>query len=147
MSPPEASWRPWGFDVSLDRKSLRGGDVWDKQIESEIDDRDVTLAALSTGSYESEICRAEQGWPLDKRKCVIPARAPTDRHIPLRCVRAAARPPMSNTSSLATSAAAYAFSCSRNPEPHAHLPELRTRRTHTPRATPEIGPRKPRPPR
>ena len=38
-----------GFDTWLDRHRLRGADLWDRQIETEIDGREVTMALLSTG--------------------------------------------------------------------------------------------------
>src|ERR1035438_725801 len=63
-----------GFDVWLDKHRLLGGDVWTKEIELAIDRCDVALALLSTGSYESDICRAEQGWAASAGKGVIPVK-------------------------------------------------------------------------
>src|ERR1022692_3978647 len=64
-----------GFDAWLDKQRLRGGAVWTEEIEREIDKRQVTVAILSTGSYESEICRAEQLRTLRKGKRLIPVLA------------------------------------------------------------------------
>jgi hypothetical protein len=61
-----------GFDAWLDTKRIGGGAVWSAEIEREIDTRQVMIALLSPGSYESEICRAEQIRALDKGKRVIP---------------------------------------------------------------------------
>src|ERR1039457_1742908 len=72
-----------GFDVWLDKHRLLGGDVWTKEIELAIDRCDVALALLSTGSYESDICRAEQQRSLAKRKPVIPVRVQCDCDVPL----------------------------------------------------------------
>ena len=44
-----------GFDAWLDTERIAGGAVWSTEIEREIDTRQVTLALLSLGSYESEI--------------------------------------------------------------------------------------------
>src|ERR1035438_10855545 len=73
-----------GFDVWLDKHRLLGGDVWTKEIELAIDRCDVALALLSTGSYESDICRAEQGWALDAGKRVIPVKVHRDSKAQLR---------------------------------------------------------------
>ena len=61
-----------GFDTWLDEQRLHGAMVWSREIEHEIDTREVTLALLSPGSYASEICRAEQLRALDKGNRVIP---------------------------------------------------------------------------
>jgi WD40 repeat protein len=61
-----------GFDAWLDTKRIGGGAVWSAEIEREIDTRQVMIALLSPGSYESEICRAEQIRALDKGKRVVP---------------------------------------------------------------------------
>jgi hypothetical protein len=42
-----------GFDAWLDTERIAGGAVWSTEIEREIDTRQVTLALLSPGSYES----------------------------------------------------------------------------------------------
>ena len=74
-----------GFDAWLDKGRLRGGALWSEEIEREIDKRQVTVALLTTGSYESEICRAEQLRTLRKGKRLIPvlATASADRPIHL----------------------------------------------------------------
>ncbi len=61
-----------GFDVWLDRSRLKAGASWSKEIERALQQSDVVPALLSDGSFESEICRAEQRMPLDQGKCVIP---------------------------------------------------------------------------
>jgi WD40 repeat protein len=61
-----------GVDVWLDTPRIDGGAVWTRKIEQEVDTRQVTIALLSPGSYESEICRAEQLRALDKGNRVIP---------------------------------------------------------------------------
>jgi WD40 repeat protein len=72
-----------GFDVWLDRHRLLGGDIWSREIETAIDRCDVALALLSTGSYESDVCRAEQERSLARRKLVIPVRIQRDCDVPL----------------------------------------------------------------
>jgi TIR domain len=64
-----------GFDTWLDKQRLRGGALWTTEAEREIDTRHVTIALLTGGSYESEICRAEQIRALDKGNRVIPVLA------------------------------------------------------------------------
>ena len=72
-----------GFDAWLDKHRLLGGDVWSKEIEIAVDRCQVALALLSTGSYESAICRAEQQRSLRKGKLVIPVKAQRDCDVPL----------------------------------------------------------------
>ncbi len=72
-----------GFDAWLDTQRLVAGAVWTMEIEREIDTRPVTLALLTRGSYESEICRAEQLRALRKRKRVIPLLATAGAEPPL----------------------------------------------------------------
>jgi hypothetical protein len=72
-----------GFDAWLDIQRIRGGSVWSTKIEHEIDTRQVTLALLSPGSYESEICRAEQLRALDKGHRLIPVLAAKGADRPL----------------------------------------------------------------
>jgi hypothetical protein len=59
-------------DVWLDRERLNGGASWSREIEQEIDSRDVLLALLSEGAYESIVCRGEQLRALRKGKRVVP---------------------------------------------------------------------------
>jgi hypothetical protein len=61
-----------GYVVWLDVARLGGGSDWSRKIEKEIDEADVVLALLSTGSYESDVCRGEQLRSLRRHKCVIP---------------------------------------------------------------------------
>jgi hypothetical protein len=74
-----------GLDAWLDTQRLHVGAVWTSEIEHEIDSRQVTVALLTPGSYESEICRAEQLRTLRKGKRLIPvlAAAGADRPIHL----------------------------------------------------------------
>src|ERR1700674_4214969 len=66
------------FDTWLDKQRLRAGDMWSREVEDVIESADVILALLSTGSYESEICRAELSRGLQKGKCVVPLRVQID---------------------------------------------------------------------
>src|SRR2546428_13436180 len=60
------------IDAWLDAARLGGGAVWSREIEQALDASQVVLALVSHGSYESDICRAEQLRSLRKGKCVIP---------------------------------------------------------------------------
>jgi WD40 repeat protein len=71
----QSDLRKGGFDAWLDTQRIGGGAVWSREIEHEIDTRQVTIALLSPGSYASEICRAEQLRALDKGNRVIPVLA------------------------------------------------------------------------
>ncbi|MEK7753366.1 MAG: toll/interleukin-1 receptor domain-containing protein [Acidobacteriota bacterium] len=71
------------FDAWLDNQRLVAGAVWTAEIEREIDTRPVTLALLTPGSYESEICRAEQLRALRKGKRLIPVLAAPGADRPL----------------------------------------------------------------
>jgi hypothetical protein len=75
--------RDLGFDVWLNTHRLIGGDAWAREIEVAIDSCDVAVALLSKGSYESDICRAEQERSLAKRKPVIPVRVQDECDVPL----------------------------------------------------------------
>jgi hypothetical protein len=72
-----------GFDAWFDKHRLVGGDVWAQKIEVAIDRCNVAVALLSTGSFESDICRAEQQRSLRRGKLVIPVRAQRDCDVPL----------------------------------------------------------------
>ena len=61
-----------GYVVWLDLARLGAGSLWSRKIEKEIDEADVVLALLSTGSHESDVCRGEQLRSLRRHKCVIP---------------------------------------------------------------------------
>ena len=60
------------YDVWLDKARLSGGSQWSQELERALDSSEVVLALLSTGSFESEICRGEQLRSLRHHKCVIP---------------------------------------------------------------------------
>lgn len=70
-----------GYDTWLDTQRIEGGAIWTAVIEQELDARELTLALLTPGSYQSEICRAEQLRALRKGKRLIPVVAAphTDR--------------------------------------------------------------------
>ena len=70
-----------GFKVWLDTREIYGGANWPTETEQAIDGCDVMVALLTTGSYVSEICRAEQMRALRYQKCVIPLRAQTGAEI------------------------------------------------------------------
>jgi hypothetical protein len=72
-----------GFKVWLDTARLHGGAGWTAEIEQAIDRSRVVLALLTRGSYESDICRAEQLRSLRKQKVVIPLLAQGDADRPL----------------------------------------------------------------
>ena len=80
-----------GFDAWLDAHRLEAPAVWSTEIEREIDAREVTVALLTPGSYESEICRAEQHRCLRKGRRLIPvlavAGANRPRHLEERLFR------------------------------------------------------------
>jgi WD40 repeat protein len=71
-----------GFNVWLDQRRLEGGGAWSLEIEQEIDTREITLALLTPGSYESAPCRAEQVRTLRRDKRLIPILAAGDRLLP-----------------------------------------------------------------
>jgi hypothetical protein len=75
--------RQEGFDVWLDTQEIAGGVAWTRQIEEALDSAQVVLALLTSGSYKSEICRAEQLRALRHGKCVIPLLAQRGADIPL----------------------------------------------------------------
>ena len=60
------------FTVWLDTERIEGAASWTREIEQAINQCDVLLGLLTAGSYESEICRAEQMRALRLNKCVIP---------------------------------------------------------------------------
>ncbi|HUD67205.1 MAG TPA: toll/interleukin-1 receptor domain-containing protein [Candidatus Sulfotelmatobacter sp.] len=64
-----------GFDIWLDTSRLRGGAVWSREIDREIDTCEIMIALLSPGSYESRVCTGEQLRALDKGKRLIPVLA------------------------------------------------------------------------
>src|SRR5580704_1664850 len=72
-----------GFDGWLDTQRITGGATWTSDIERALDDAEFVLALMTSGSYVSEICRAEQLRALRKHKCVIPLMAQTGADVPL----------------------------------------------------------------
>ena len=72
-----------GYDVWFDSRRLRGGSTWTTEIEKALDEAECVLALMTSGSYASEICRAEQLRSLRKGKCVIPLKAQHGTDIPL----------------------------------------------------------------
>jgi hypothetical protein len=62
---------------------ISGGASWTREIETELDQANYVLALLTSGSYVSEICRAEQLRSLRKGRCVIPLLAQRGADIPL----------------------------------------------------------------
>jgi WD40 repeat protein len=69
---------PW-----LDTRRSKLGKHWTKAIEAALDESKVVLALLTPGSYESEICRAEQLRALRKGKRLIPILAAQGADRPL----------------------------------------------------------------
>lgn len=61
-----------GFNVWMDPRRLNDGGAWNLEIEQEIDARELTVALLTQGSYESAQCRAEQVRPLRRGRRLIP---------------------------------------------------------------------------
>src|SRR5580704_761107 len=72
-----------GFDGWLDTQRITGGATWTTDIEHALDDAEFVLALMTSGSYRSEICRAEQLRALRKHKCVIPLMTQTGADVPL----------------------------------------------------------------
>jgi hypothetical protein len=60
-----------GHDVWLDTSDISGGASWSREIEEAIERCDIELTLLSTGSFRSELCRAEQLRALRKGKRVV----------------------------------------------------------------------------
>jgi hypothetical protein len=75
--------RAVGYETWLDLSEIPGGASWSQDIENAIESCDIALALLSSGSYVSEICRAEQLRALRKGKRVIPALVQPDAERPL----------------------------------------------------------------
>jgi WD40 repeat protein len=75
----KAGLTPW-----LDRSRIAGGAVWTTEIERTIDECDVAVALLSRGSYQSDICRAEQSRALRKGKRVIPVLVQPGTDVPIQ---------------------------------------------------------------
>src|SRR4051812_42976429 len=71
------------YDVWLDTARLTGGASWTVDIEEAIDRCDVLLALMTPGSFDSDICRAEQLRALRRGKRVIPLLATVGAERPL----------------------------------------------------------------
>jgi WD40 repeat protein len=67
-----------GFEAWLDQHRIAAGASWTDEIEQALDRAAFFLALLTRGSYESEICRAEQLRALRKGKLVIPLLGQSD---------------------------------------------------------------------
>jgi hypothetical protein len=72
-----------GFEAWLDTERIKSGATWTTDIEHALDDAEFVLALMTSGSYRSEICRAEQLRALRKHKCVIPLMTQTGADVPL----------------------------------------------------------------
>src|ERR1017187_7578833 len=72
-----------GFDAWLDTQRITGGATWTTDIEHALDEAEFVLALMTSGTYVSEICRAEQLRALRKHKCVIPLMAQAGADVPL----------------------------------------------------------------
>jgi WD40 repeat protein len=72
-----------GLPVWLDTERIHGGASWSAEIDRALDISQVILALLTPGSYESDLCRAEQLRALRKGKRVIPLLAELNTAIPL----------------------------------------------------------------
>src|ERR1019366_2356103 len=72
-----------GYDAWLDMQRIKGGATWTTDIEHALDEAEYVLALMTSGSYVSEICRAEQLRALRKDKCVIPLKAQYGADVPL----------------------------------------------------------------
>jgi hypothetical protein len=72
-----------GLDVWVDTERLHGGATWTVEIDRALELSQVVLALLTPGSYESDLCRAEQLRALRKGKRVIPLLGQPGTGIPL----------------------------------------------------------------
>ncbi|MDX1990836.1 MAG: DarT ssDNA thymidine ADP-ribosyltransferase family protein [bacterium] len=72
-----------GHEAWLDLSEIAAGASWSWDIESAIESADMMLALMTTGSYVSDICRAEQQRALRKGKRVIPLMIQPDADRPL----------------------------------------------------------------
>jgi WD40 repeat protein len=75
--------RAMGLDVWLDLERATPGASWTRKIETGIDDADIVLALLSTGAFNSDICRAEQLRALRKKKRVVPILTEKNADVPV----------------------------------------------------------------
>ena len=70
-----------GFEAWLDQRRISGGASWTDEIEQALDAAAFFLAVMTRGSYESEICRAEQLRALRTGKLVIPLLGQPDPNV------------------------------------------------------------------
>ncbi len=79
----EADLKASNHETWRDRSEIQAGRDWAREIETAIDGCELFLAVLTTGSYNSEICRGEHERALRKRKRVIPMLAQRDADRPV----------------------------------------------------------------
>ncbi|MGJ3238101.1 MAG: NB-ARC domain-containing protein, partial [Anaerolineae bacterium] len=72
-----------GNEVWLDTSEIEGGASWSKEIEDAIENCEIALVLLSDGSYNSDICRAEQLRCIRKKKRIIPILVQANAERPL----------------------------------------------------------------
>jgi hypothetical protein len=72
-----------GFNVWLDTEQIAGGKSWSKEIEAALNACHALIAVITRSSYESDICRAEHHWALNKKKKIIPVRTLDDAPMPI----------------------------------------------------------------
>lgn len=61
-----------GHDIWIDKRKLKGGDIWDKVVRTAIEACDCVIVALSPASVASDNVRAEWGFAREKAKMLIP---------------------------------------------------------------------------
>src|SRR5271157_1175594 len=72
-----------GFDAWLDTQRITGGATWTTDIEHALDGAEFVLVLMTSGSYVSEICRAEQHRCLRKGRRLVPVLAASGADRPL----------------------------------------------------------------
>ena len=79
----ETDLRAAGHDPWRDRREIEAGESWSRDIEQAISACEALVAVLTTGSFESSICRDEQQRALRLRKRIVPllAQANADRPV------------------------------------------------------------------
>jgi TIR domain len=66
-----------GFDAWLDKQRISGGASWTREIEAALDRANYVLALLTSSSYVSDMCRAEQMRSLPQQPAnVVPLLEP-----------------------------------------------------------------------
>jgi hypothetical protein len=61
-----------GFDTTIDRHGISGGEDWKSRLGNLIRDADTVVFVLSPSSARSEICACEVGEAIRLRKRIIP---------------------------------------------------------------------------